>query len=208
MKIYHFITGILNPTKEDVLGETGEQSEYDVDETSDEKEQFSDSEEDEINENYQRREVTFVFKINPRKFLRGVMDPVWDKIKRNDDIMRSMNVKTFEYITKDATNDGWFICEYDNICEEFYDDVDQFNVMFMVTDQGIKVDCDVKKEFPDSLTEKNIGTMCEYEYDTFIYIEKHFSYGFSTPNCNVSNYDCDYRGGMCCNVCKNNWQSN
>ena len=94
-----------------------------------------------------------------------------------NDIMKSMNVK-FEYI-KGATNSGWFIFEYDYLGEEHYDDVDPFYVMFMVTDQGIKADCDIKDEFPDALTEENIGTMCEYEYDTFKYIEERFSYRFS-----------------------------
>lgn len=200
MKIYHFVTGILNPTREDVLG----QYEYKYDTTSDEKEQFSD-EEEEINENYQRKEVTFVFEINPRDFLRNVTVPVWEKIQKNNDIMRALDVKKFEYITKGTTSGGWFMYEYDYLGEEHYDDVDPFHVMFMVTDQGIKVDCDVKDEFPDALTEKNIGSFTENEYDTFIYIEEYFSYGFSTPNCEGGSYDCDYRGGMCCDVCNDIW---
>ena len=181
MKIYHYVTGILNPTKADVLGEIDEQYENDTNKTSvGEKEQFSDSdEEEEINENYQRREVTFVFEIKPSKFLHGVSVSAWEKIKMENDIMKSMNVKKFEYITKGATNSGWFIFEYDYLGEEHYDDVDPFYVMFMVTDQGIKADCDIKDEFPDALTEENIGTMCEYEYDTFKYIEERFSYRFS-----------------------------
>lgn len=204
MKIYHFVTGILNPTRADVLGEACEQFECEADETGDdEKKQLSDSEE--AGENYQRREVTFVFEIDPHRFLCDVTVPVWEKIQENNDIMRALNVKKFEYITKEATNGGWFMCEYDYLGEENYDDVDPFHVMFMVTDQGIKADCNVEDEFPDVLTEENIGTMCEYEYDTFKYIEENFSYGFVTPNCDGGNYDCDYRGGMCCNVCKDIW---
>ena len=55
MKIYHYVTGILNPTKADVLGEIDEQYENDTNKTSVGEEQFSDSDEEEINENYQRK---------------------------------------------------------------------------------------------------------------------------------------------------------
>ena len=47
----------------------------------------------------------------------------------------------------------------------------------MTTDQGIKINCNVKDAFPGALTEKQIERWVT-EYDTFIFIEKEFKYTF------------------------------
>lgn len=186
MKIYHFVTGILNPTKEEVLNEDlaklTEQYNY-RDETEDETEdEEEDKEEDEKNINNTRREATFVFEINTKDFLKNIKVSNLEKMKVRNDIMKSMNITIYNFITQtDYTYRQTSNVPYVDPRE--YEDIDPFHVLFMTTDQGIKIDCDVAEEWPNALIEKNIGYMCADEYDTFKFIEEEFEYEFTTPNC-------------------------
>ena len=79
MKIYHYVTGILNPTKSEVLDEEPEKDTKSI-------------KKEEKNINYTRREVTFVFEFDSNKLL---------KIKSsNDDIMNSMKCTKYHFITQ------------------------------------------------------------------------------------------------------------
>ena len=190
MKIYHYVRGILNPTKEEVLN--GELDEFTDSEPEDEPE---DEEEDETNVNNTRREVTFVFEINAEDFLKNVKVSDWEKMKERNDIMKSMNVTIFNFITQtDYTYRQTLNVPY--VDPQEYTDIDPFHVLFMTTDQGFKIDCDIKEEIPDALIERHIGHMCADEYDTFKFIEKELEYGFITPNCEAGNYECSYNGGI------------
>jgi hypothetical protein len=202
MKIYHYVTGILNPTKEEVLNGV-------LDELTDQYEsedEEKDEEKDEEELNNTRREVTFVFEINAEDFLGNVKVSDWEKMKSRNDIMKSMNVTIYNFITQtDYTTEN-----VPYVDPEEYEDIDPFHVLFMTTDQGIKIDCDIEEELPNSLIEKHIGHMCADEYDAFIFIEKEFEYGFTTPNCEAGNYECSYNGGIynkktACNKCLDLW---
>ena len=154
MKIYHHVTGIMNPTMEEVLGKEA----IKPDEES----------EEEVNENYQRREVTFVFEINPKKFLKD-----GDTIDHISNLLTDMDITTYEFVTKTATSGGIFTELADNVYEDDYEDVDPFHVLFMATDQGFKIDRElIEENFPNALTEKKIGYMCANDYDVFNLIEK------------------------------------
>ena len=158
-RIYYYVTGILNPTKSEVLDE--EESESGSNTETDTKE--------ETNMNYTRRKVTFVFEIDSGKFL--------EKMKTSDHVLKSMKFTKIHFITQtDYTYRQ--IANTQSVDPEEYEDIDPFYVLFKATDQGIKVDCAVKDVFPGALTEKQIGTMCANEYDTFTFIESEFDYTF------------------------------
>jgi hypothetical protein len=192
MKIYHYVTGILNPTKNEVLGEEPEEV-TDDEETDDETDGETDEETENIN--YKRREVTFVFEINSDKFINDIKAHDWEKMKDRNDIMRAMGVTTYDFITQTNMSSGMLTEMTSYISEDDYEDVFPLYVLFMPKDQGIKVDCDIEKEFSNVSTEEKIGTMCANKYDTFTFIEGGFKYGYTTPNCSAGNYECSYHGG-------------
>ena len=207
MKIYHYVTGILNPTKKEVLNGELEELEELTDESEDEETDEETDEEEDLNNT--RREVTFVFEIDSEAFLKNISALDWEKMKERNDIMKSMNVTIFNFITQT----DYTYRRTDNVPHvepEEYEDIDPFHVLFMTTSQGIKIDCDIEEEWTYALIEKNIGSMCADEYDTFKFIEKEFEYEFTTPNCGAGNYECSYNGGIynketACNICLDLW---
>lgn len=166
MKIYHYVTGILNPTKEDLYNVPLKLWDYDTG-------ACDDDEEDE-NINYKRRVVTFVFEQNFTNFLKGINMTAnnWIKLKntyeKNNNMMSYISYDT---IIQRETTDGQITERWKNISEDDFQEFVSLYALFKPVDMGVIVNCNVEKKFPKASTEEKIGYMCAAEYDTFICIE-------------------------------------
>ena len=191
MQIYHYVRGILNPTKEEVLDPFVNYETEETEETD---------EEEELNNT--RREVTLVFEIDSEAFLKDVRVLDLEKMKKREDVFHAMGVTEFDFITQASQNRGTWseterITEHSSyVCPTEYED-DEFSVLFMATEQDIYVYDDGEYSF---LPVSASFPMCQDEREVYEYIENEFSYGFT-----YGNYDCSYHGGGICNGCRDIW---
>ena len=196
MQIYHYVRGILNPTKEEVLDPFVNYETEETEETD---------EEEELNNT--RREVTLVFEIDSEAFLKGVSVLDWEKMKKREDVFHAMGVTEFDFITQASQNRGTWseterITEHSSyVCPTEYED-DEFTVLFMATEQDIYVYDDGEYSF---LPVSASFPMCQDEREVYEYIENEFSYGFTTRYCSYGNYDCSYYVGDVCSGCRDIW---
>ena len=201
MQIYHYVRGILNPTKEEVLNPFVN---FETEETEAEAEEEEEEEEEEEDLNNTRREVTFVFEIDSEAFLKGVSVHDWEKMKKREDVFHAMGVTEFDFITLNRApwSETEIITEHSSyVCPTEYED-DEFSVLFMATEQDIYVYDDGEYSF---LPVSASFPMCQDEREVYEYIENEFSYGFTTRYCSYGNYDCSYYGGGGCGKCRDIW---
>ena len=169
MQIYHYVRGILNPTKEEVLDPFVN---YETEETEE-----TDEEEEDLNNT--RREVTLVFEIDSEAFLKDVSVLDLEKMKKREDVFHAMGVTEFDFITQASQNRGTWseterITEHSSyVCPTEYED-DEFSVLFMATEQDIYVYDDGEYSF---LPVSASFPMCQDEREVYEYIENEFSYG-------------------------------
>ena len=167
MQIYHYVRGILNPTKEEVLDPFVNYETEETEETD---------EEEELNNT--RREVTLVFEIDSEAFLKDVSVLDLEKMKKREDVFHAMGVTEFDFITQASQNRGTWseterITEHSSyVCPTEYED-DEFSVLFMATEQDIYVYDDGEYSF---LPVSASFPMCQDEREVYEYIENEFSY--------------------------------
>ena len=152
--------------------------------------------------------ITFKYEVDEDNFLKDVTVPVWKKIQENDDIMGAMSVAVHHKFVWSCPGECWAHASWSDDPDEA-DMTDGEHMFFTITSQKIVVG-----EVEDN-SDHTIASHEDIDFETDIdddavsaikeYFWDNFAPKFSAPNCDGRNYDCHYRGGGRCNVCRDIW---